>query len=125
MFVGALWCYRLAVSPQPPEEEPMDSRTSEQAFSKKLGQIAAKAWSDPAFKKRLLADPGAVSTEYGMPLPPGIELRVVEDTPAIRYFVLPPRPTLAELSDEQLEEVAGGTACSCFGAGTIQLAINE
>jgi hypothetical protein len=90
----------------------MENPSSEQDFSKVLGQIAAKAWSDAEFKKRLVADPAAVSREFGMPVPPGIEVRIVEDTATVRHFILPPRPELAELSDEQLDQVAGGATCS-------------
>ncbi len=90
----------------------MENQTSDQDTSKKLGQIAAKAWSDPAFKKRLLTEPAAIAQEYGMPLPPGMELRIVEDTAKVRHFVLPPKPNGEELSDEQLDQVAGGGICT-------------
>jgi hypothetical protein len=92
----------------------MDNQMGEQDFSKKLGQIAARAWSDDAFKKRLMAEPAAVAAEYGMPLPPGLQLRVVEDTPTVRHFILPPGPRVAELSDEELDQVAGGQAATLY-----------
>jgi hypothetical protein len=81
---------------------------SEQDLTKALSQITAKAWSDAAFKERLLADPAAVAKEFGVPLPAGMQIKVVEDSPTLRHFVLPPRPAAEELSDEQLEHVAGG-----------------
>lgn len=87
----------------------MANAPSEKEFQKTLGQITAKAWGDPAFKKRLMADPAAVAKEFGMPLPPGVQIKVIEDSPTVRHFVLPPRPPAAELSDEQLDQVAGGT----------------
>jgi hypothetical protein len=80
-----------------------------QDFSKKLAQLTARAWSDDAFKKRLLSDPISVAKEYDIPVPPGSEIRIVEDTPTLRHFILPPRPPAEELSDELLEQVAGGT----------------
>src|SRR5262249_12785694 len=72
--------------------------------------ITAKAWSDPAFKKRLMADPAGIAKEFGMPLPAGMQLKVVEDTAQVRHYVLPPRPALAELSDEALDQVPGGAS---------------
>jgi hypothetical protein len=81
---------------------------TEEQFTKTLSQITAKAWSDPAFKKRLMADPAAVAKEFGMPLPAGMQIKVIEDSTTVRHFVLPPRPPVEELSDEQLDHVAGG-----------------
>ena len=73
----------------------------------KKNQILAKAWSDPAFKQRFMKDPKGVSAEFGLTVPDGMELRVVENTPEVFYIVLPGKPT-DELSDEQLTGVAGG-----------------
>ena len=36
------------------------------------GQLVAKAWKDPAFKKRLLAQPAAVLKEEGIEMPAGV-----------------------------------------------------
>ncbi len=76
--------------------------THEQALSR----IIARCWVDVAFKARLLADPAGVLQAEGLPVPPGVELRVVEDTAETVHFVIPARPT--ELSDEMLDGVAGG-----------------
>jgi hypothetical protein len=93
---------------------------SEQDFSKMMDRITARAWSDEAFKQRLLKDPASVSAEYGMALPPGIQLRVYEDTDSVRNFVLPPRPALAELSDEMLNQVAGGVTYGTISSASIK-----
>jgi len=82
-----------------------DPRRQERA--RKWGQVVARAWSDEAFKRRLLAEPGAVLREQGVDVPPGVEVRVVENTDAVVHLTLP-RPPAEELSDEQLETVAGG-----------------
>jgi hypothetical protein len=75
--------------------------------AKRYGQLVARAWSDEAFKRRLLAEPAAVLAEQGIALPPGTEVRLHEDTPTVVHLTLPPQPG-DELSDEQLDAVAGG-----------------
>ena len=72
------------------------------------GNIIAKAWSDPAFKAELLADPHKVLTAAGMALKPGVTIKVVENTDTLHHLVLPPKPT-GELNDADLDKVAGGT----------------
>jgi len=76
-------------------------------MEKKMGQIVAKAWSDDEFKKRLISNPKEVGKEFGMNLPDGIEVKVVENTDKVFHFVLPPRPS-DELSDVDLGGVSGG-----------------
>jgi hypothetical protein len=70
-------------------------------------RVVARAWSDPAFKAKLLADPHAALAMVGVPLAAGKTVRVVEDTDQIFHLVLPPRPA-GELSDAELEYAAGG-----------------
>ena len=72
----------------------------------KWGQMVAQAWSDDSYKQRLLTDPAAVMAERGLTAPAGKQLRVVEDTADTVHVVLPARPN--ELSDEQLDQAAGG-----------------
>ena len=85
----------------------MATAQSEQ-WSKKVGQITAKAWTDANFKKRLLSDPAAVLKDYGLTVPPDIKIRVVEDTDTLVHLTLPPKPTDKELSEEDLAALAGG-----------------
>jgi len=78
--------------------------------------LVADAWADPELKKRLIADPATVLKERGLKPPAGITLKVVESTESVQYLVLPPKPAGGELSEEQLESVAGGYCCGgCFG----------
>ncbi len=65
------------------------------------GQVVARAWDDEDFRQRLLADPRAVLAEYGMDVPEGMEIKVVEDTPEVCHLVLPASPA-GELADEEL-----------------------
>jgi hypothetical protein len=56
-------------------------------------QIIKKAWEDPQFKEQLLQDPkGAIQQAFGIELPTDIELKVVEETPANYYLVIPTEP---------------------------------
>ena len=73
------------------------------------GKVVARAWRDPAFKAKLLADPQAVLKEAGMAVPAGVTVKVVENTAMHLHFVLPPKPT-DQLSDEALDAVAAGEA---------------
>ena len=76
---------------------------------KRYGQLIAKAWADEEFKAKLKADPKAAMAEVGMDLAEGVEIEVVESTPEKAYLVIPPKPEpVGELSDEDLEKVAGG-----------------
>jgi hypothetical protein len=67
---------------------------------------------DEDFRQRLLDDPkGAVEQELGSRLPEGVEVRAVEESAQIIYLVLPSASPLGqggELSDQELDEVAGG-----------------
>ncbi|MEA1672136.1 NHLP leader peptide family RiPP precursor [Nitrospirillum sp. BR 11163] len=79
---------------------------------KTTSRIIAKAWADDAFKARLLADPIAVLRAEGVEVPAGITFKVVEDSATVQTLVLPPKP--ADLSDEDLDKVAGGAGVWCM-----------
>ena len=75
--------------------------------AKQWSQIVAKAWADPKFKQRLLASPAAVLKENGVDVPTGVAVKVVENSENLVHLTLPARPT-GELSEKELEQVAGG-----------------
>jgi nitrile hydratase len=55
------------------------------------------------YRSRAVIDPRGVLREFGLVLPPDIEIRVWDSTAELRYLVLPERPTGSEgLSEEQL-----------------------
>ncbi len=71
-------------------------------------KLIAKAWDDEEFRRALTEDPkGTISNEFGVELPDEMEIEVVEETPRKRYLVLP-QPMAGDLSDDELENVAGG-----------------
>lgn len=81
---------------------------------KLLQQVIAEAWDNPIFKQELLASPiEAIKTLTGeiIKIPEGKTLQVFDQSsPEIIAFNIPPKPDLnsIELTDEELEIVAGG-----------------
>jgi Nitrile hydratase, alpha chain len=80
----------------------------QQGPAAKLVRALIKASRDEAFKKRLLANAVTTLGEHGVSVPDGKTIRVVENTAETLHVVLPAKPTQEELSDEQLDQVAGG-----------------
>ena len=74
-------------------------------------QLIEKCWKDPGFKKRVLSDPkGMLEQHTGQKLPAGLKIVIHEEDANTLHFTIPQAPTnLNELSDEELEKVAGGT----------------
>jgi hypothetical protein len=83
------------------------SQTDQDQATAAHGKIIARAWRDPAFKAKLLADPHATLKEAGVAVPAGVTVKVVENTDTHHHLVLPPKPTV-ELTDAELDGVAGG-----------------
>ena len=50
-------------------------------------RVVARAWSDPAFKKRLMADGAAAVEELGIEMGP-TKLKVVENTPGVHNLIV-------------------------------------
>ena len=71
------------------------------------GAIIAKCWEDEAFRKRLIADPGATLAAEGVLLPDGVSVAVVEDTASVRHLVLPATGAGGPLDDRALDGVVG------------------
>ena len=59
---------------------------------KKYAKLIAKAWSDEAFKERLLTDSRAVLEAEGISVPPGVDVKVVEQTDTQFFIVIPKMP---------------------------------
>jgi hypothetical protein len=72
-----------------------------------INRILAKCWADASFKQQLLADPVALLKAEGVEIPAGYTVCIVENADKVVNYVLPPNPN-ADLSDSELESVAGG-----------------
>ena len=75
-------------------------------------RLVGRSLEDDAFRQRLLEDPKAVAEqELGVRLPEEVQVEAVEETADTIYLVLPstsPAGEGEELSDRELEAVAGG-----------------
>jgi hypothetical protein len=83
-------------------------------------RIVQRSIEDESFRQRLIEDPkAAVEQELGTRLPEEVRVVAVEETADTIYLVLPGTPMAGgggvELSDQQLESVAGGW--DMFGPG--------
>jgi hypothetical protein len=88
--------------------EPMSEAVARTEVERRLVQ---RSLEDEDFRRRLLADPKAVvEEELATRLPEEVQVRVVEETADTIYLVLPSASSLGgeELSDQELEAVAGG-----------------
>lgn len=83
------------------------------AYSK----VVTRAWSDPGYKSRLMADPHAVLAEAGLSVAPDVKINVLENSDKVLNILLPPPLEEGALSEDELEKVAAGAACGA-GPGT-------
>lgn len=84
-------------------------------------EVRIRALKDPDFRQRLLDNPKEIVEEMSSTLQPGeakIEVSVYEEEPNTIYLVIPPVQTRSnELSEDELEAIAGGGFWSDFADG--------
>lgn len=97
-----------------PDEEKTPALTRAQFEA----NIVAKAWNDPEYKKRLLANPNAVIEEElkavnpAIKLPDTLQIYIHEETPNALHITLPANPSdyPGATSEGWLDDVDGGMA---------------
>ncbi|HEX5850166.1 MAG TPA: NHLP leader peptide family RiPP precursor [Rubrobacter sp.] len=77
-------------------------------------RLIEKSLEDESFRQRLIEDPkGTVEQELGARLPEQVRVEAMEETADTIYLVLPSTSMAGvELSEQQLESVAGGDSTS-------------
>lgn len=73
--------------------------------------ILSRATIDPAFRRGLLEEPrGALRSAFGIELPADFRVKFIEKGADLDVLLVLPDPSPgAELSEEELDAVAGGT----------------
>ena len=79
-------------------------------------RVITRALQDESFKQQLLngdiAAKAAIEEEIGEKLLESLQVKVLEETSNISYIILPKMPSTEEMSQQQLETVAGGKRIS-------------
>lgn len=74
-------------------------------------QLITQAVQNPEFRQKLLSNPKTVLAEHGLNVPDDVQINVLQESSTQYYLVLPALEAsedITELSDAELEAVAGG-----------------
>ncbi len=89
----------------------MNQQWTTETIQDTLKKVIERGSTDPEFRQLALSNPNhAVEEVAGIPVPPGVKIRFVENQGADFTVVLPDmkKADMTELSDSELEQVAGG-----------------
>ncbi len=109
------------------------NRQERSQFVAGYSKALTKAWSDASYKAKLSSDPIGALKEAGLNIPAGVKVNVIHKVAGqgtledqIKLWeqgvakgsvdlYMPDQPQMGagELSDQQLEAVAGGADCCC------------
>ncbi len=80
-----------------------------------LAQLFAACWKDEALKARFMSDPKSVLKDYGLEVPDGMDVKVVENADDCVHITLTAAPAgSGDLSDDELSNAAGGREFNSF-----------
>ncbi|MDD9807582.1 MAG: thiocillin family RiPP [Gammaproteobacteria bacterium] len=85
------------------------------SISEQMVSLSRQYRDDAEFRARMDADPHAVLAGIGMEVPAKVEIRVVRNTKKTLNLVLV-RTGSNYLSDETMNEIAGGSSASTIGS---------
>jgi hypothetical protein len=82
-----------------------------------IAELCRRSSVDSAFRELALRDPArAIAKVTTKTPPPNVSFRFVDNSGTVKTFVLPdPIPETEDLSDTELERVAGGNITSAAG----------
>ena len=91
-----------------------------------LDKIVEQAQSNPTYYEQLMRDPRALmSRQLGTAIPESFKIKIIEEPPDTYYVVLPYKAKEgAELSDQDLEKVAGGILDKTCQNSTLSTVVN-
>jgi hypothetical protein len=86
-------------------------------------KIVKRCWEDEAFRTEFIADPAEAFTRYlEIPAKDLPKIVIHEEPPGSWHIVLPGRPaSMSELSEEELESVAGGVTPTVVPIATVTI----
>lgn len=102
---------------------------SEEQVEQAFVEVRKRAMTDQAFRQLVLANPHqAIEEVSGKEVPTGFKIKVVESDPAYDMTYVLPEMASEELSDDMLDNVAGGivafVAAGRVGAGACAAAVS-